>query len=34
MSYRLGCMEEDAKTQKAVDEAQGVHNAQGKREWV
>jgi hypothetical protein len=34
MSYCLGCTEEDAEMQKAVDEVQGVYKAQGKREWV
>jgi hypothetical protein len=34
MSYRLGCTEEDAEMQKAVNEAQDIYNAQGKREWV
>jgi hypothetical protein len=34
MAYHLGRTEEDTEMQKAVDEAQGVYNAQGKREWV
>jgi hypothetical protein len=27
-------MEDDAEVKKAVDEAQGVYDAHGKREWV
>jgi hypothetical protein len=34
MSYRLGCTEEDAEVQNAVDDMQGYFNAQEKREWV
>jgi hypothetical protein len=34
MSYHMGCTEEDTEMHKAVNEAQGVYNAQGKREWV
>jgi hypothetical protein len=34
MSYCLGRMEDDAEMKKAVDEAQGIYDTQGKREWV
>jgi hypothetical protein len=34
MSYKLSCTEDDAEVKKAVDEAQGVYDVRGKREWV
>jgi hypothetical protein len=34
MSYHLSCTEDDAEVRKAVDEAQGVYDVHGKREWV
>jgi hypothetical protein len=34
MSYHLSCTEDDTKVKKAVDEAQGIYDVHGKREWV
>jgi hypothetical protein len=34
MLYRLARTEDDAEVKKAVNEAQGVYDTQGKREWV
>jgi hypothetical protein len=34
MLYHLACTEDNAEVRKAVDEAQGVFDMQGKREWV
>jgi hypothetical protein len=34
MSYRLGCMEDNAEVKKAVDEVQEYYDMQNKREWV
>jgi hypothetical protein len=34
MSYHLGCTEDNVDMKKAVNEAQGSHDAQDKREWV
>jgi hypothetical protein len=34
MSYHLSRTEDDAEVKKAVDEAQGIYNTHGKREWV
>jgi hypothetical protein len=34
MSYWLGCTQDEAEVQKAVNEVQEYHDAQDKREWV
>jgi hypothetical protein len=34
MSYHLARTEDDTEVKKAVDKAQGVYDAHGKREWV
>jgi hypothetical protein len=34
MSYHLSFTEDNAEVKKAVNEAQGVYDVRGKREWV
>jgi hypothetical protein len=34
MSYHLARTEDDAEVKKAVNEAQGIFDTHGKREWV
>jgi hypothetical protein len=34
MSYHLSRTEDNTEVKKAVDEAQGVYDVRGKREWV
>jgi uncharacterized protein YqcC (DUF446 family) len=34
MSYQLSCTEDDVEVKNTVDEAQGVYDTRGKREWV
>jgi hypothetical protein len=34
MSHHLAYTEDDTKVKKAIDEAQGIYDAHGKREWV
>jgi hypothetical protein len=34
MLYHLAHTEDDAEVKKAVDEAQGIFDTHGKREWV